>query len=374
MSKKSELLIGVDGNEANLIQNRVGSNQAVFGLLNGLSNVDKFNEYVIYLASLPLPDMPISSGQWHYRVIPPAKMWTQWRLPLDLYTHTPKPDIFLSPSHYAPRFSPVPNVVIIADLGYLKFPQFYTKKDYWQLKNWTEYSIKKSVHIIAVSETTKKDLIEYYKIPPTKISVIYHGYDKNLYRKMENKSKVSNVLKKYCITKPYILFLGSLRPTKNIERLIEAFSMLKNKETKLVLAGKKGWMYASVFKKISELKLGMRVVFTDYVPSEDLPYIISGTEVFTLPSLYEGFGIPVIEAMACGVPTLVSNVGSLPEVVQDASVIVDPFSVEEIANGIDTAVKKRNVLIDKGFRRIKYFDWKDSARKTLRILEEAART
>ena len=150
--------------------------------------------------------------------------------------------------------------------------------------------------------------------------------------------------------------------------------MLKNKETKLVLAGKKGWMYASVFKKISELKLGMRVVFTDYVPSEDLPYIISGTEVFTLPSLYEGFGIPVIEAMACGVPTLVSNVGSLPEVVQDASVIVDPFSVEEIANGIDTAVKKRNVLIDKGFRRIKYFDWKDSARKTLRILEEAART
>src|SRR3989344_104863 len=367
---KGKMLVGVDGNEANLVHNRVGSNEAVFGLLNGLYSVDQENEYLIYLASPLLTDMPYPRDSWNYRIIPPTKFWTQWRLPLDLYLGNPKPDIFLSPSHYAPRFSPIPTVVVVADLGYLKFTQYYTKKDYWQLKNWTEYSIRKAAHIIAVSETTKKDLIEYYMLQPEKISIVYHGYKKKIFKKDLNKTDIVSRLKNYKIDSPYILFLGSLRPTKNIERLIAAFDILRNKKLKLVIAGKKGWFYESVFTKVAELKLENRVVFTDFVSEEDLPYIISGAEVFTLPSLYEGFGIPVIEAMACGVPTLVSNVGGLPEISDNSAVIVDPYSIAEISAGIEECMKDRKKLVEKGLKRVKFFDWNKSARNVISILRD----
>jgi len=373
MSRKGGILIGVDGNEANLTQNRVGSNQAVFGLLNGLYTVDQSNRYIIYLSTPPMSDMPTPRKNWQYRIIPPPKFWTQWRLPADLFLNKPRPDVFLSPSHYAPRFSPVPYVVIVADLGYLKFPQFYTKKDYWQLKSWSEYSIKRSARIISVSQTTKKDIIEFYNIPPSKISVVYHGYDKSRFHKNYSESKIKRVLKKYNITQPYILFIGSLRPTKNIERLIEAFGLLNDEQTALVLVGKKGWMYTSIFEKIKMLKLEKKIIFPGFVPDEDLPYLISSAVVFTLPSLYEGFGIPIIEAMACGVPTVISNISSLLEISQAASVYVNPYSVKDIAKGINVAIEKHDELISKGFKRINHFDWKISAKKVINVLEESVR-
>ena len=342
MSRKGGILIGVDGNEANLTQNRVGSNQAVFGLLNGLYTVDQSNRYIIYLSTPPMSDMPTPRKNWQYRIIPPPKFWTQWRLPADLFLNKPRPDVFLSPSHYAPRFSPVPYVVIVADLGYLKFPQFYTKKDYWQLKSWSEYSIKRSARIISVSQTTKKDIIEFYNIPPSKISVVYHGYDKSRFHKNYSESKIKRVLKKYNITQPYILFIGSLRPTKNIERLIEAFGLLNDEQTALVLVGKKGWMYTSIFEKIKMLKLEKKIKNR-------------------------------LEAMACGVPTVISNISSLLEISQAASVYVNPYSVKDIAKGINVAIEKHDELISKGFKRINHFDWKISAKKVINILEESVR-
>jgi len=172
------MIIGIDGNEAN-VERRVGSNQYAFELLKSLKLLKSDHEFVIYLREPPLPEMPKSGTGWSYRVFGPKNFWTQWRLPLDLYLHKPRPDVFFSPGHYAPRFSPVPVVVSIMDLGYLKFPEQFTKKDLYQLTLWTARSIKSASHILAISQRTKNDIIEAYGVPEERITVTYPGYDKN---------------------------------------------------------------------------------------------------------------------------------------------------------------------------------------------------
>ncbi|PIU03647.1 glycosyltransferase family 1 protein [Candidatus Shapirobacteria bacterium CG08_land_8_20_14_0_20_39_18] len=353
-----QLTIGINANEANLVTNRVGSNQFAFGLLKALAQIKTKHQFVIYLSTPPLEDLPKTSANWTYRVIPLPKFWTQWRLPLDLYFHQPRPDLIFSLGHYGPRFSPVPSLVTIMDLGFLKFPNQFTKKDFYQLKSWTEYSVKQATAVFAISETTKQDIINTYKIRPGKITVIYPGYDKEIFFPKQEPS-----------AQPYLLFLGSLRPSKNLERLIEAFNLLEDKKIQLVLAGKKGWLYESIFQKVKELKLENRVTFTDFVPEKEIPTLMRQAEVFVFPSLYEGFGIPVVEAMACGTPVLVSNAGSLPEVIGNAGVIVNPYKVEEIAKGIKLAIKNQDNLKVKGLVQAKKYDWEKSAQKVMEILE-----
>lgn len=176
------MIIGIDGNEANSVRPdinaRVGVNQYAFGLLRALYETDEENTYHIYLSSPPRNDLLKERDNWEYRVIGPAKFWTQWRLPLELFLKKPRPDVFFSPSHYAPRFSPVPTVISVMDLGFYRFPKQFRKKDLWQLKSWTEYSVRKAAHILAISESTKKDIIARYGVRPEKITVTYPGYDK----------------------------------------------------------------------------------------------------------------------------------------------------------------------------------------------------
>ncbi len=369
------MLIGIDGNEANIKQ-RVGSNQYAFELLKALRAKRIAHRVVVYLRDEPLPDMPKESENWQYRVIRPRKFWTQWRLPLDLYLHQPRPEIFFSPGHYSPRFCPVPFVVSIMDLGYLRFPEQFTKKDLYQLTNWTARSIKKADHLFAISETTKNDIIKRYQVPEKKITVTYPGHDKRKFQISNSKFQINKVKRKYKIENDYILFLGSLRPSKNIEGLIEAFKLsIINYQLSitLVIAGKKGWLYQTIFDRVKELGLTKRVVFTGFVDEEDVPALVAGAKVFTLPSFWEGFGIPVIEAMACGVPVVVSNAGSLPEVVGEAGVIINPYQPEDIARGIKEAIENRDELVKKGLEQAKKFSWEKCARETLSVLEKVGK-
>ncbi len=362
------MLIAVDGNEANIKQ-RVGSNQYAYELLQALYELKNPHQWLIYLQDRPLADLPKARKNWSYRVFGPKKFWTQWRLPLDLYFHRPRPDVFFSPGHYSPRFCPVPLVISIMDLGYLRFPEQFRKKDLYQLITWTGRSIKRASHILAISESTKNDIIEKYQVPKEKITVTYLGYDKKRFKAQVSRVKINKVRKKYKIEGDYILFLSTLKPGKNIEGLVKAFSELKIKGLRLVIAGKKGWLYQSIFEKVKELGLKERVIFTGFVDEDDIPALMAGAKVFSLPSFWEGFGIPVLEAMACGIPVVVSNAGSLPEIVGKAGVIIDPNKPQEIAQGIKRAIENQEELIKKGLEQVKKFSWQKCARQSLKVLE-----
>lgn len=361
------MTIGLDGNEAN-VKNRVGSGQYAFSMLQEFARVKNKN-FVVYLKEKPVPDLPKESVNFKYKVFGPKKLWTQFALPIKL-TIGNKPDIFFTLGHYGPRFSATPYAVTIFDLSYLYYPELFNKDDLYQLTSWSKYSINSAKHIFAISQSTKEDVVKKYKIDPTKITVTYMGFNRKLF-KPQPESAITQAKAKYKIKGEYIIFVGTLQPRKNIERLVEAFSQIKG-DTKLVIVGKKGWMYDHIFSKVKKLNLESRVIFTDFVPETDLPALISGAKLYTLPSLYEGFGIPVIEAQSCGTPVVVSNTSSLPEVVGESGIKVDPNSTISIKQGIEkvlTSPTLASELRQKGFKNALKFSWQKCATETLKVLE-----
>jgi len=366
------MLIGLVGYEAN-IKNRVGSNQYAFELMKAIYQMDKKNDYLVYLPSSPLPDLPKERNGWHYRVIGPSRLWNIFGLPRALFLENPKPAVIFNPGHYSPLFFSVPLVISIMDLGYLRFPEQFTKRDLYQLTSWTASSIKKADHLFAISESTKNDIIERYQVTESKITVTYPGYDDKNFQFPISNFQINKIKKKYKIPGDYLLFLSTLKPGKNIEGLIEAFKLTISHQPsamKLVIAGKKGWLYQTIFDRVKEWGLTKRVIFTGFVDEEDVPALMAGAEIFILPSFWEGFGIPVVEAMACGVPVVVSKAGSLPEVVGEAGVMVDPYQPEDIARGIKEAIDNRDELVKKGLEQVKKFSWEKCAQETLRVLEK----
>ena len=380
------MILGIDGNEANVI-NRVGSGVYAYELVKQFSKSTK-HELLVYLKEKPLPDLPKESENFKYNVFGPKKFWTRFALPIKLASG-PKIDVFFTLGHYGPRFSKIPYAITIFDLSYMHFPELFKKSDLYQLVNWSKHSIINSKHIFTISKSTKEDIIKNYKVNSSKITVTYPGYDTKRF-KPQSDSKIEAIKKKYKIKNDYIVFIGTLQPRKNIERLIEAFAFIVNSSSlivhrenspmndkrstiNLVIVGKKGWMYESIFNKVKQLGLDQNVIFTDYVPGDDLPALIAGAKAYVLPSLWEGFGIPVIEAQACGVPVVVSNVSSLPEIVRDSAILINPESVDSIAAGIKKVFTYENLrqdLIKKGFNNIGRFSWQTCADQTLKILSQ----
>jgi glycosyltransferase involved in cell wall biosynthesis len=251
------------------------------------------------------------------------------------------------------------------DLSYIHFPQLFTKHDLYQLINWTKYSAKQAKKIFTISNFSRDDIIKTYKKKPEDVVTTYLGI-----KEAENMDELE---KKFKIAKPYILFVGTIQPRKNIAKLIEAISLLKNKEIKLVIVGKKGWLWEEILATPEKFKVSDRVKFLDFVGNEDLPSLYKNAECFVLPSLYEGFGLPVLEAMQFGCPTVISNVSSLPEVGGDASVYFDPQSADDMSEKIDKVVgdeKLRAEMTEKGYNQVKKFSWEKTAKETLKVLEE----
>jgi glycosyltransferase involved in cell wall biosynthesis len=368
------MIIGIDGNEAN-IKNRVGVGEFAFGVINGLYKLDKRSQYRVYLKQPPLPDLPKVRENWRYEVFGPSFAWTQWRLPLKLYTERPRVDVFFSPNHYAPRFCPIPSVICIMDLWHHRHPEQFCQKDLYQLIRWEAYSMRQAKKIIAISEFTKEEIIKFHGLPEERIVIAYPGLGQEI-KKLRNK-EIEDVKRKYGIEGAYLLYLGTLQPKKNLIHLIEAFYILYTKykilNTSLVVAGKKGWLYEQVFEKVKELRVESKVVFTDYVPEEDKSVLIAGSQCFVLPSLYEGFGIPVLEAMAIGVPVAISNVSSLPEVGGEAAFYFDPERPESIAETIAEVLKlnqeEKEKVIRVGKIQAKKFTWEKCAKRILETFQ-----
>jgi len=304
--------------------------------------------------------------------MPFPRLWTHVRLSWEMAHHPP--DVLFVPAHVLPIVHPRRSVVTIHDLGYLHYPEAHRLLDRLYLDLSTRYNARAATHLIADSLATKRDLVERYGTNPDKVTVVYPSYDKATFQPVKVKEAIETVKARYGIAGDYILFVGTLQPRKNLIRLINAFSNLQSpiSNLQLVIAGKKGWLYQEIFRRVEELGLERKVVFTGYVPEGDLPALLSGARLFVFPSLYEGFGLPVLEAMACGTPVVCSNASSLPEVAGDAAMLVDPLDVEGMAAAIERVLGDKELraeLIERGFEQARKFSWERCAREILNVLE-----
>lgn len=368
--------IGINGYEAVIprfgftkdgLPNRVGSAEVCFQLLLQLSKLDKKNEYLIYLPAAPTSDMPKEADNWHYRVIPARRFWTLLTLPKAV--RRDRPDVFFSPTHYSPFFLPCPEIISILDVSYKYFPDLFKKKDLYKLSWWGKYSVKRARKIITISENSKDDIIKIYGVSAQKVSVVHLGI-KNLH---DSKMTKDALFKKYDLSSPYILFVGTLQPRKNVKRLIQSISLLKNKDAKLVIIGKKGWMYEEILQSPEKFDVQDRVFFLHGIENEELPAFYQSASVFVLPSLYEGFGLPILEAMKYGCPVITSDVSSLPEAGGEAALYINPEDVSDIAAKIDEVLadkKLRERMIKLGEAQVKKFSWDKTAHEVMQVFEE----
>ncbi len=368
------MLIGIDGNEANL-KRRVGSGQFAYNLLVSLHKVDKKNKYIIYLKDEPLADMPSAKDNWQYFVFGPDKFWTLFALPLRLITQDDQLDVFFSPSHYTPSICPFPCIPTIHDLGYLSTPDQFTKKDYYQLVNWTKGSLSRASHIAAVSNFSKSEINRIYNIDPKKISIVYNGIGKP---PLIDAKDANLILEKFKITKPYFLCLGTLKPNKNISFLIKSFSrfLSRQKNTtsayQLVIAGKKGWLFDDIFKTVKEEAIEDKIVFTDYIDEIEKWALYQNAYATILPSTYEGFGIPALESMKFGTPVIVSNIPPFEEVVAGNGLIFDLAKKDDLLKKMleITDPKVRSKYSRLGRRQSENFSWDASARALIKVFEK----
>lgn len=257
----------------------------------------------------------------------------------------------------------------VYDMVYIRYPETMSKPTYNIHKKNLKRSCEDADVILTISENTKNEITEFMEISPDKIEIAYPAVDGDIF--YPNKD-FKLVKEKYSINNEYILYFGTIEPRKNINSIIKAFKILseKNNDISLVLAGRKGWMYEEVFLLVRELGLEEKVIFTGYVAEEDAAALYSCALAFVFPSLYEGFGIPPLEAMACGTPVIVSNKSSLPEVVGDAGILVNALDIENIAYEMDRLIyddSLRREMSEKGLVQARKFSWEDSAKKVMDI-------
>lgn len=361
--------IGIDARAA--YKNfRGGFGTYIYNLVNKMVKISHSHTLNLYLDGTNEVPIPKSKNILP-RILkfPFPFLWTQIRLPISLIKYSP--DIFLFPSQTIASYVPCTSIVTIHDLGFKK-TNTRSLLDNMRIDYQTKKCISISDRIIAVSNNTKEDLIENYSVPPDKITVIPHGCD-HIY---SNKRKInkSDLLKKYGIKYPYILSLGYLMPQKNIPRLVDAFALFKRESQlphSLVIAGPRGPDEKRVQHHIIKNKLENNVKRVNYIDHEDLFSLYKYSALFIYPSLYEGFGFPILEAMASGTPVITSNISSLPEIAGDAAVLINPYEITHIASALMDVVindKLRNTNIEKGYKRAKRFTWQKTAEKTLSLI------
>lgn len=373
-----QFVVGIDGNEANVAQ-RVGSNVYAYELLKALEAFLVQNPLFsvkVFLAHDPQADMPAERAGWEYVVVPHAPYWTQWRLPLALREHADL-SFFFSPGHYLPSFSPVPMAATFMDLAYELYPQYFRKKDLYQLKLLSRWSARQSQHLFAISESTKADVFRLYGREPSDITVAYPAVEK--VDPLPART-VEQLLQKLEVHGPYLLFVGTLQPRKNLIRFIHAFESLKRNgwEGKLVLAGKIGWQAEGIVSAMLSSKYSNEILHLGYVTDQEKSALIQAAECIVLPGLYEGFGIPPLEAIQLGTIPVVSNTSSLPEVVGDAGPQFDPLSessmTQRLQEVLDLSQGEKKKMLREMQEHSSQFSWNTTAKvvaeKIVELLNE----
>jgi glycosyltransferase involved in cell wall biosynthesis len=356
------------------VAERTGTERYSYELIAALARVDRSSRYTLYTNGLPAALPPLGPN-FTLRSIPLARLWTHGRLGPELARA--RPDVAFIPAHVVPIGRPRNAVVTIHDLGYLAFPAAHTARRRLELHLTTLWSVRAARRVIAISAATRDDLVRHYRADPARIAVVHHGLSGAQFRPAAP-DEVAAARERHGLRRPYFLYLGTLQPRKNLERLIDAFARAAGSgalgEAELVIGGRRGWLSEQIERRAGALGLSGRVRLAGYLPDADLPALLSGALAFAFPSLYEGFGLPVLEAMACGAPVLTSATSSLPEVAGDAALLVDPHDEAAIAAGLARLAADaglRAELRERGLAHAARFTWERCARETLDVLREA---
>lgn len=343
-----------------------------YNLLKALSRIDGKNEYTLY-SNEPIIKK-IEAGNFREKILKFPRFWSYLRLPFEFLGG--RYDVLFVPKEMIPPLIRPKTAVVCYDLMGTIFPERIAldgKIHFWMAVN---YALKRADRIIAISEATKKDIIRQCGVPPEKVSVTHLGYDDRLYRPCADEGLIGKVKARYGIDSPYLINTSSvIWYRKNIPGAVKAFHASRAggaSGLKLVITGKRGEAYEEVSRLVKSLGLEKDVIFTGYLPLEDMPVLLSGASALFFPSLDEGFGLPLVEAMACGCPVVTSNVSAMPEVAGGAAMLVDPYNIEEMAAAIGKVAADgslRDAMRRKGFERVKHFSWEMTARRTLEIFE-----
>ena len=321
--------------------------------------------------SLPGPNFAWSPTRITERWL--ARLWYRLRLPLPIQYWTGPIDLYHTPDFFLPPVKRrTHTLVTVHDLSFVREPDTTMLGMSRQLNTWVPRSVERADHVIAVSQATKQDLIDLYHTPPEKISVLYHGVTPN-FNPIQNPEKLKLICQKYHLgDQPFILSVGTLQPRKNYRRLIQAFAQLDTPAS-LVIAGGKGWHYQEIFAEVNQHRLQERVRFPGFIDDDDLPGLYSAAALFVYPSLYEGFGLPVLEAMACGTPVIASNTSALPEVVGKAGLLVNPLAVEAMAGAMAKVLNNADLsqkLSQAGLKQASKFSWTNMAEKLIKLYKK----
>ena len=366
--------IGID---AHCLGSGQSGNETYYrSLLKSLARVDIENDYSIYYTKNGAAEkLGLTNDRFSSRRVRSASPYLRipFIFPLELLSQPV--DVFHA-QFIVPPFLMCRTVTTIPDIAFEHYPEFFPPYQVAWLKKLIPWSARRSDHVITVSQYSKADLAQRYKIDPDKITVTYEAAGSEFHTRDQGQAR-EYLAGRYGIEHPFILYVGRLQGRKNLERLVEAYSQVRDRgaQHQLVLVGKKEWMAQRILETISKLGLAREVLLTGYVPAEDLPYFYSAADIFAYPSIFEGFGLPVLEAMACGTAVVTSMGSSLQEIAGAAALIVDPLDTSSISSALERLLGDpilRRELGRAGIRRSKEFDFDRAAMDTLAVYRNAA--
>ncbi len=357
------MIIGIDASQASR-EKKTGINYLANELILNLQKIDKKNHYLLF-SDRPLPKK-FNNANAKVIVIPFKKFWHKLRLPLALLKY--RPNFFLEIGYMLPAFAPR-SVCLIHDLASKHFPEAYTPIQKYLLEQTFKKALG-SYAIIFISKNSQSDFAKFYPKFQGKSYVVYPGYDKKLFKKISKQKDILHLKSRY------ILYLGRLEKRKNVKNLIKAYEILRRKRDfsiKLVLAGNKGFGFAEIQREINSLdaKIKSDIIMSGYIPEKNLPHLYAGADLFVFPSFYEGFGIPILEAMACRIPVVCSKNSSMPEAAGSSVQYFDPYVPEDIAKKISNVLtnqKLRQKMIAESQKQIKKFSYEKMATSVLKVI------
>lgn len=364
------MLIGIDASRANL-KEKTGVEWYGYHLIRELAKIDTKNQYRLYTWEPLRDDLANLPDNFEEVVVPNSRFWSYLALSNELRKH--KVDRLFVPSHIVPPIHPEHTVVTVHDLGFRHFPESYSKYHYQNLNWGTRLSVKWASTVTVPSQAVAQDVRDYYGVPQEKLVEVPNGYEADMFKGLTPKHVVE-VMKHHGVTDPYVLFLGRLEARKNVVRLLEAFYRLRDSGLfggQLVLAGNPGVGYEQIREMINKRKAQDYVVHTGYVSSRERAALLRGARAFAFPSLFEGFGVPILEAFLAETPVLTSNRGATAEVAGDGALLVNPESVSEIHHGLEKLLADKGLvakLIPRGKERLKRYGWAKSAKQVHAVL------